>query len=269
MSKLYSLQELATTKDLPGEEYNKLTTSAGYHRELQPKKPSAVSLPPSITQYSSVRKEGTPQQEKPQGDVPIYSVPDKSKKTKMILEPTEQEEREMELSRSHTLNSFFNIKPQTTVEEGVDLVDKSTRLNSSSPPPPLLPPKPGQKIKLAEDAGENEELVYAEASSKPLQLHSQRKTNEWSDPTKAAATAAGNISPFHLHAHYFQMEEGHFQRSFSAVDHKKRKGAHSRQPTKTDHDQLYDTALSLLETKEEEARMPEKQHMILKEEGET
>ena len=121
----------------------------------------------------------------------------------------EQEEQETEqLSRSQTLDSFFNMKPQITVNEGGD---RSTQVGSPSPPPPLLPPKPGQKNKLMEDTGENEESVYAEASSKPLQVDSQRKTNdEWPVPTKTS-TVTSNISPFHLHAHHFQKEPGHFQ----------------------------------------------------------
>ena len=254
MTKLYSLPELATPKELSGEQYNP-PNAPGYPTE-QKQKVSAVSLPPSIIQYSSTHTKEITEQEKAKEPIPIYSVPDKSKKsTKTILEPMEYEERETEqLSRSHTLDSFFNIKPQITVEEGGD---KSTRLGSSSPPPPLLPPKPGQKNKATEDAGENEESVYAEASSKPLQLNSQRKTeDEWSDPAKCkTATVMGNISPFHLHDRYFQEEQGHIhKRSLSAVnvDHKKKKEAHSRLPAKTEHDQFYDTALSLLESKEEE-----------------
>ena len=250
MSKLYSLPELATPKEPSGEEYNP-TNAQGYSREPK-QKVSAVSLPPSITQYSGRHAKENPGQEKVKELVPIYSIPDKSKKTtNMILEPMEQNEREAEqLSRSKTLDSFFNIKSQITVEEGGDT---STRLGSSSPPPPLLPPKPGQKNKPTEGAGENEESVYAEASSIPLQLDSQRKTNdERSDPA-ITATVLSNISPFHLHAHHFQKEPGHFhQRSFSAVDHKKGKEAHPRLPFKTDHDQLYDAPLSLLESKEEE-----------------
>ena len=250
MSKLYSLPELATPKEPPGVEYNPLNAQ-GYSREPT-QKVSAASLPPSITQYSG-RYTDSEETEKAK-ELPIYSIPEKSKKTtKMILEPMEQEERETEhLSRSRTLDSFFNIKPQITVNEGAD---RSTQVGSSSPPPPSLPPKPGQRNKPTEDAGENEEAVYAEASSKPLQVNSQRKTNnEWPVPTKTS-TVTSNVSPFHLHTHHFQKEPGHFnQRSFSAVDHKKREEAHSRLPTKTDHDQLYDTpqALSLLESKEEE-----------------
>ena len=100
--------------------------------------------------------------------------------------------------------------------------------------------------------------MYAAASSKLLQVHSPRKTkDEWSDAAKhKTATEMGNISPFHLHARYFQKEQGHIhKRSLSAVDHMKRKEAHSRLPAKTEHDQLYDTALSLLESKEEEERL--------------
>ena len=253
MSKLYSLPELATPMEPPGEEYNP-KNATGYPTQ-QKQKVSAVSLPPSITQYSSsAGTKETTKQEKVKEQVPIYSIPDKSKKsTKMKLEPTEQDEGEVteQLSRSHTLDSFFHIKSQIKVEEGSD---KTTRLGSSSPPPPLLPPKPGQKNKQ-EDDGENEESVYAEASSKPLQVRSQKKTNdEWSDTTKhKTATEMGNISPFHLHARYYQKEQGHIhKRSLSAVDHMKREEAHSRLPAKTEHDQLYDTAMSLLESKEEE-----------------
>ena len=254
MSKLYSLPELATPKEVCGEEYNP-PNAPGYPTE-QKQKVSAVSLPPSVTQYSSTCTKEITEQEKTKEPIPIYSIPDKSKKsTKAILEPVEYEERETEqLSRSHTLDSFFNIKPQITIE---DRGDKSTRLGSSSPPPPLLPPKPGQKNKPTEDAGENEELVYAEASSKPLQVDSQRKTDdEWSDPTKCKTAAAmTNISPFHLHARYFQKEQGHtHKRSLSAVrvDHGSRRNANTQLPAKTEHDQLYNTAMSLLESKEEE-----------------
>jgi hypothetical protein len=246
-SKLHSLPELT---ELPGEEYNS-PNATGYPMEVK-QKVSAVSLPQSITQHST---KNVPEQEKAEEPIHIYSIPDKSKKSvKTTLEPMEDEERETEqLSRSHTLDSFFNIKPQITVEEGGD---EGRREGSSSPPPPLLPPKPGHtKNKATEDAGESEESVYAEASSLPV--HSQRKTNdEWSDPAKTAtATVMGNISPFHLHARYFQKEQGHtHKRSLSAVDDMKRKEAHSRArlPARTGHDQLYDTALSLLESKEEE-----------------
>ena len=255
MSKLHSLPELATPKELPGEEYNP-PNAPGYPTE-QRQKVSAVSLPPSITQYSSIHTKEITEQEKAKEAIPIYSIPDKSKKsTKTILEPMEYEERETEeLPCSHPLDSFFNIKPQIMVEEGGG---KSTRLGSSSPPPPLLPPKPGQKNKPTEDAGENEESVYTEASSKPLQVDSQRKTtDEWSDTAKCkTATVMGNISPFHLHARYFQKEQGHVhKRSLSAVDRMKRKEAHSRLPANLEHDQLYGTALSLLESKEEEEKL--------------
>jgi hypothetical protein len=248
-SKLQSLPELT---ELPGEECN--SQNVVNYPGQRKQKVSAVSLPPSITQYST---KDISELEKAEEPIPIYSIPDKSKKSvKTILEPMEHEERDTEqLSRSHTLDSFFNIKPQITVEEGGD---EGRREGSSSPPPPLLPPKPGQtKNKSTEDAGESEESVYAEASSKPLPVHSQRKTNdEWSDSAKTATvTAMGNISPFHLHARYFQKEQGHtHKRSLSAVDDMKRKEAHSRArlPARTGHDQLYDTALSLLESKEEE-----------------
>jgi hypothetical protein len=249
MSKLHSLPELT---ELPGEEYNSPNVT-GYPTEVK-QKVSAVSLPPSITQYST---KDISKAEKAEEPVPIYSIPDKTKKSvKTTLEPMDNEERETDrLSRSHTLDSFFNINPRITVEEGGD---EGRREGSSSPPPPLLPPKPGQtKNKATEHAGESEESVYAEASSKPLQVHSQRKTNyEWPDSAKTATvTAMGNISPFHLHARYFQKEQGHtHKRSLSAVDDMKRKEAHSRArlPARTGHDQLYDTALSLLESKEEE-----------------
>ena len=65
----------------------------------------------------------------------------------------------------------------------------------------------------------------------------------------------GNISPFHLHAHYSQKEQGHIhKRSLSAVDDMKRKEGDSRArlPARTEHDQHYHIALSLLESKEEE-----------------
>ena len=252
MSKLRSLPE---SMELPGEEYN----ATGYPTAVK-QKVSAASLPPSITQHSSTHTKGVYEQ-KAEKPLPIYSVPDKSKKsTKMILGPMEHEERETEqLSRSHTLNSFFNIKPRVTTVEEEGGGDKGTpQEGSSSLPPPLLPPKPGQtKTKAAEDgAGECEESVYAEASSKPLQAHSQRKTNNYDEWTKTAtATVMGNISPFHLHAHYSQKEQGHtHKRSFSAVDDMKRKEGDSRArlPARTEHDQHYHIALSLLESKEEE-----------------
>ena len=259
MSKLYSLPELATPMELHGEEYNS-QSAVNYPRE-QKQKVSAVSLPPTITQHSSIHAIDASEQEKAEEPLPIYSVPDKSKKSiKTILEPMEHEEKETEqLSRSHTLDSFFNIKPRVTTVEEEGGGDKGTpREGSSSPSPPLLPPKPGQtKNKATEDAaGEGEESVYAEASSKPLQAHSQRKTNNDGEWTKTAtATIMGNISPFHLHGHYFQKEQGHVhKRSLSAVDDMKRKEGHTRArlPARTEHDQHYHTALSLLESKEEE-----------------
>ena len=237
-------------KELPGEKYI-LQNSPGCPTK-QKQKVLAVSLLPSITQYSNTHTKGNTEWEKAKEKVPIYSIKDKSKKsTKMVMEPKEQEERETKkLSCAHTLDSFFNTKSPVTVKEGGD-----TQLGSSSPPPPLLPPKPGQKSKQKEDDGKDEESVYAEASSKPLQVHSQRKTKDkWSDTTKhKTATEMGNISPFHLHTCYYQKEQGHIhKRSLSAIDHMKRKEAHSQLPAKTEHDQLYDTALSLLESKEEE-----------------
>ena len=255
MSKLHSLPE---SMELPGE-YN-LPNVTGYPTAVK-QKVSAVSLPPSITQHSSIHTREVSEQEKARGPVPIYSIPDKSKKSmKTILEPMEIEERETEqLSRSHTLDSFFNIKPRVATVEEEGGGDKGTpREGSSSPPPPLLPPKPGQtRTKATEDvAGEGEESVYAEASSKPLQPHSRRKTNNDDEWTKTStATVMGNISPFHLHARYFQKEQGHIhKRSLLAVDDMKRKEGRTRArlPARTEHDQHYHTALSLLESKEEE-----------------
>ena len=259
MSKLYSLPELATPMELHGEERNSQNV-VNYPRE-QKQKVSAASLPPSITQHSSIHNKNGSEQEKDEEPLPIYSIPDKSKKSKTtIVEPMEHEERETEqLSRSHTLDSFFNIKPRVATVEEEGGGDKGTpREGSSSPPPPLLPPKPRQtKSKATENAaGEGEESVYAEASSKPLQAHSQRKTNNYDEWTKTAtATVMGNISPFHLHAHYSQKEQGHIhKRSLSAVDDMKRKEGHSRArlPARTEHDQHYHIALSLLESNEEE-----------------
>ena len=88
MSKLRSLPE---SMELPGEEYN----ATGYPTAVK-QKVSAASLPPSITQHSSTHNKGVYEQEA-EKPLPIYSIPDKSKKsTKMILGPMEHEERETE-----------------------------------------------------------------------------------------------------------------------------------------------------------------------------
>ena len=95
MSKLYSLPELATPMELHGEEHNSPNV-VNYPRE-QKQKVSAASLPPSITQHSSIHNNNASEQDKDEEPIPIYSIPDKSKKSKkMILEPMEYEEKEME-----------------------------------------------------------------------------------------------------------------------------------------------------------------------------
>ena len=102
MSKLYSLPELATPIELHGEEHNTRNV-VNYPRE-QKQKVSAASLPPSITQHSSTHTKEVSEQEKARGPLPIYSIPDKSKKSmKTIVEPTEHEKKKWRSCLNHAL----------------------------------------------------------------------------------------------------------------------------------------------------------------------
>ena len=239
---LYSEPEHTTQiREPQGVESTSLTFSR-HHRELQQRVLSG-SLPLPITQNSSEHKEGSQQQEKTKEQIPIYSSPVKNKKTNMIQKQMQLKERETEeLSCSHTMES--------PLQEGSD--DTSAQWQTSSSLPPVLPPKPGQKMKPKEESTrENEnsyDSMYAEASSKPLQLVSQMKTDQLSDHARTA-TVLDDISPFRHHTHNFPRKPEHFHRSSSTVDHKKRSIAHSQRPIRIDHSQPYDTTLSVLESK--------------------
>ena len=148
--------------------------------------------------------------------IPIYSMPDKSKKKKA----KEKQEGEMKKSRSITMGSYGGEEPERT----------------PSPPPPLLPPKPGQ----------NEvESLYSEASSKPM-----RKANTMTRRAPAEipsysghGLAMGTVgSPRDQRANIFHSQED-IQRSFSLMDHAKI--AQAPQPTNTEQCQPYDMPLDL------------------------
>lgn len=237
---------------------------------------SAASLPPTAAPYSSIENAGTSDGEKENLNetVHIYSMPDVRKKKKMKQKVDGQREKESEMRRSRTLDSFFSSAPQSKATSLDDLKDKGeetlSRQATPSPPPPMLPPKPGHKNILTDsdnDDLENTESLYSEASSKPLQpqvlskdedkIHTSKKTG--------ATTAMGTFSPHHYgtgKATSREREFGHIPRSFTTMGHSGKRGTPlaTRQVADTEFRQLYDMPLDLfLSYKDDGARRTAKQ----------
>lgn len=254
-SKLHSLPELATAQT-NGATYNELTGLGHCKQNTQP----TTSLPQSIPQYSSFSTENIPEKEKleePTQRIPIYSMPDKSKKTNAKQKAKEKEKREIKMSRSRTADSFSNTKLQNMPEQGDDLVrDKQAIIQRTpSPPPPMLPPKPGQKKVQVEDGSQNasnEESFYSEVSSKPLQDDTPGKACTQQSAPSATTTVVSITSPFHVNP-----QKSSIPRSFSTLDNVQQRGTHSQKPTDPLQKQLYDMPLDLFLSYGKEDRIAE------------
>ena len=244
-SKPYSLPELATAQTT-GATYNELK-GPGHCKGL---KNSTTSIPQATPQYNSISTENIPEQEKPKELIPIYSMPDKRKKTKAQQKAKEKKERESEMSRSRTLDSLFNTKSQNIPEQGTDMISDEHEIiqRTLSPPPPMLPPKPGQKIAQVEEDtqnAKNEESVYSEVSSKPLQDDTPRKDHTQQFALRATTTA---ISPLHANpkkSSPYVRDSDDIPRSFSTLDNAQHRGTHSQKPTDPLQRQLYNMPIDL------------------------
>lgn len=234
------------TEQLPGVFYDELT-GLGHPKELKPSQHSVTSLPSSMPKYSSLHIEDSSEKEKPKELLPMYSMPNKSKKEAQQKE-REQKVRETELSHLQTLNN----NRQHAEEQRAGQAGKAamtTTQKSPSPPPPQLPPKPGQTSKLAEDTKqevEDEESAYAEVSSRPLASAAQRQRQSIHSSN---VTAVGTTtSPIQLQAHNSptsEREASHFPRSFSVEGFFGNEAAHHQKLSSTDLCALYDEPLNL------------------------
>ena len=144
-SVLHSLQELPTqaSRDIA---YDELT-GPGHPTASNLPKTSAASLPPTAVPYSSIQQPGTPEEKENLNEtVHIYSMPDVRKKKKMKQKGDGRKEKESDMRRSRTMDSFFSSAPQSKATSLDDLKDEGeqtlSREATPSPPPPMLPPKP-------------------------------------------------------------------------------------------------------------------------------
>lgn len=225
--------------------YDELT-GRGYSKETKQPKHSAASLQTPIPHYSSISTEDITEQEGEPEVFPIYSMPDKTKKAKSMKTAKEkQDEREKEISRSRTVDSFFNSRVQE--------IDRTP-----SPPPPILPPKPGQKAEDREKE-DNQECVYSEASSKPLRQGSTRKAQAQPFIPSDTGVAMGIVSPLHVQRKQSikNKDLDDIPRSFSTVDNVKRTGDRSGQPTDMHHREQYDMPLTLFRNYGQGESLPE------------
>lgn len=215
------------TPQLSGAGYNELT-GPGYHKGLKQTQHSATSLPPLMPKYSSFHTEDSSEHKKLRELIPIYSIPDKSKKE------VRQKEKEQIMRKTEVSGSQTTISPASE--------ETMTTRNSPSPPPPELPPKPGVTRKSIEKHArlvvEREEPAYEEASSKLLPLDASRNT----------ATAERTTSPLHLQVHNLpspEREVGHLPRLLPTEDNLENEGAHTQQQTDTEPHLHYDMPLNL------------------------
>ena len=162
-------------------------TGRGYPKSLKTSELSEVSLPTTaVPNYYSLHVENGTEKDQQQDElIPLYSMPDKSKKKD---KDGGKKTRETELTMSQSLKSPTEGKPPFTMghrlsgQGGEIGLAKPPR--TPSPPPPMLPPKSGQTSIMAESIHcqeegleDKEEAAYAEVSSRPIaSAQTQNKT---------------------------------------------------------------------------------------------
>ena len=218
--------------------YDELT-GPGYPKGLKPSKNSAASLPTTaVSRYSSLHMEENTQQQLQEELLPLYSMPDKSKKKER---DSRKKVRETELTSPQSLmvKSPTDSKPPFTTEQkqsgqGGELgIARPPR--SPSPLPPMLPPKPGQ-------AGIQEELeeeAYAEVSSRPITSAQARN--------RTPGAIGTTVSPLHLMSQNLastERETGNFRRSYSMEGYFGSEVLRHQKASDLDFRQLYDAPMN-------------------------
>ena len=215
----------------------------GYPKGLKSSEHSAVSLPSAVPKYSSLHQENGTEQEQSQELIPLYSMPDKSKKKQ---KDNIKKARETELTSSQMVKSPVESKPPLTLELKVSGQGGGVGMSqprSPSPPPPQLPPKPGQASKVAEEIQqeeEEEESTYAEVSSRPIT--SAPKCSR--TPTAVGTTG----SPLHSAAHTPTSpvrEKGNFRRSYSVEGYFGSEPLRHQKASDVDFRRLYDAPMTM------------------------
>ena len=143
--------------------------------------PIKSSKQPSMPKYSSLHLEDKLGKEEASELIPLYSVPDKSKKTDARQLDSKMKVKEIEISKSQTTpidNHSQRPEHRATTTETI------RKRQTSSPTAPELPPKPGQPSMAAEASQHEEEAAYAEVSSRP-----PPSSREWS----SQSTHGGNV----------------------------------------------------------------------------
>ena len=227
--------------------YDELT-GRGYPKSLKSSELSATSLPTTaVPNYSSLNAEnGTEQQDEL---IPLYSMPDKSKK-KDKDGGKKTRETELTMSQSLMVKSPTESKPPFTrgrrpSGQGGEIgLAKPPR--TPSPPPPMLPPKPGQTSKMAESIQEEgledvEEEAYAEVSSRPMVSAQSRN--------KTPGTIGMTVSPLHLMSQNLSSTTGEagtgsFRRSYSMEGYFGSEVLRLQKASDMDFRQLYDEPMN-------------------------
>ena len=223
--------------------YHELT-GPGYPKTLKSSEHSSTSLPTAVPKYSSLHMEDGTEQEQQNELIPLYSMPDKSKKKE---KESGKKTRETELTTSQNLmvRSPTESKPPFTLERklsGQGGVIGMAKPKSPSPLPPELPPKPGQASNVAENIQEeleDEESAYAEVSSRPITSASPRN--------RTPGAIGTTVSPLHLMSHNpssTEREKGSFRRSYSMEGYFGSEALRHQKASDMDFHRLYDAPMT-------------------------
>ena len=200
----------------------------GPGHNIESKSNEPPSKQPSMPRYSTLHLENKLEKEQANELIPIYSMPDKSKKIETGQLECKMKAKETEMSRSQTL---IDNHPQQS-EQRATTTEMIRKQKTSSPTAPELPPKPGQPSKAAEVAQQEEEAAYAEVSSRPPPLSGQ-----WPSQLTHGGTVVMTPSTEHLTMQSTtsaDLGEGNFRRSLSL-------GGFCTTETGDAHHQLSDT----------------------------
>ena len=232
--------------------YDELT-GPGYPKSLKSSELSATSLPTTaVPKYSSLHMEnGTEKEQQQEELIPLYSMPDKSKKKdKDGGKKASSRETELTMSQSLMVKSPTESKPPFTIErrpsgQGGE-IGLANPPRTPSPPPPMLPPKPGQTSKMAESIQEGledeEEAAYAEVSSRPIASAQSRN--------RTPGAIGMIVSPLHLMSQNLsstttgEAVTGSFRRSYSMEGYFGSEVLRHQKASDMDFRQLYDAPMN-------------------------
>ena len=207
------------TKQPQGVMYDELV-GPGHCKGLKTDPPVKSTQSSSTQKYSVLHLEESSEQQKEQEDelIPLYSIPDKTKKMESRQKNSTMRAKETEMSRSQTLvdNSPPQIEHRTMAMGGPEL-------KTPSPPPPILPPKPGLSSQAEEDEQKDcEEETYAEVSSRPPPSSGQWTSQSMGGNSIPAIDMGGPANTHHLTTQNITSKDsgqGDFTRSLSLGDY--------------------------------------------------